>query len=469
MYATTTAANLSDAQTALLEKVHMDPVRLYSILAGLSNQVQGMKRVTKVNQRAYQIHQELYPGGSMQVVDRDGGGLGSGSGPRAAKLQGGIYYLNFGIELTDKLMSQTEGGAPGGGSANGGSVIDAFKLSVANGMQTISRHLDRYLWNDGTGYVTEGASAATSSTGVSSFTFMDPTDFRGVSHMLEGMAVDVYNSAGTKCTNATRSGYPFIIDQIDWSAKKVYLLGQVSNPLGGGAATGMRLAVVGLGSGVVGFSSPVSFSSAWPYGTDTFLHGIPYANDTMTGDYYLGTLRSTRPNMNCKTYDGNRSYWSSFMTQNVRDQLLDGRGAEALNGLEGYVHMAQRVQVQATGQAITNFPRQARSEITDPMPSAGKDSMVRFEWADTMHTIVPQQYRNRIDYCNWSVWERPEDFPGPRPLKMPEGGFGQRLVDLTTGGRRSIVQWLWEASLDFCCLDPGIQACITNLAVPVNY
>ncbi len=466
MYASSTAANLSDAQTALLEKVHMDPVRLYSILAGLSNNIQGMKRVTKVNQRAYQIHQELYPGGSMQIVDRDGGSLGSGSGPRAAKLQGGIYYLNFGIELTDKLMSQTEGGAPGGGSANGGSVIDAFKLSVANGMQTISRHFDRYLWNDGTGYLTEGAAASpapSSSTGVSSFTFKGGSDYRGVSHLLEGMAVDIYNSAGTKCTNATRATYPFIIDQIDWAAKTVYLLGQVSNPLGGGAAAGMRLAVVGLPS------TPTSFSSAWPYGTDTFLHGIPYANDTNLADYYLGTLRSTRPNMNCKTYDGNTSFWSTFMTQNVRDQLLDGRGAEALNGLEGYVHMAQRVQVQATGQAITNFPRQAKSEILDPAPSSGRDAMVRFEWSDTMHNIVPQQFRNRIDYINWSVWERPEDFPGPRPLKMPEGGFGQRLVDLSTGGRRSIVQWLWEASLDFCCLDPGIQACITNLAVPVNY
>lgn len=464
MLAGTVTASLSDMQTALLEKVRMDPIQLYSVFEGITKRIGGMKRVEKVNTRAYQIHQQKYPGGVWQVVDRDGGSLGVGSGPSAAKMSGGFYYHTFGVELTDKLMFQTD--TQGGGSANGGAVINAFKQSVGNAMQTIVRHLDRYFFGDGTGLLTENGSATGSWASGSTYTFAGASDYRGVSHLLEGMAVEVWPTAlGAKRANATNAGYPFIIDSIDWQTKVVNLIGTVT-----GAVSTDRLAVVGIAS-PANAGPNGTFGAGWPFSDDVFIHGIPYANDTNTAHYYLSVLRSTRPNINARKFDaGGTVFFNSLMTQSIRDQLLDSRGTEALSGLMGICHMAQRVQVQATGASITNFPRQGVQDVVDILPRSGSDGLKPFEWGEVEHIILPQQFKNKIDYLNFDMWERIEDFPGPRPLKTEgSNGFGFRKVDVVTGGQKSIMQWIWEASLDYCCVDPGRQGTIINLPVPSGY
>lgn len=479
MLSTTVTANLSDFQVALLESIRKDPVKLYSQFRGLSQRVGGMKRVTKVNNRAYRIVQKRYAGGTLQKINPDGGSLGTGSGPSASEMYGGFFYGTFGIELTDKLMSQTD---TVGSGTNGGAMMNAFTESVGEAMQTLVMHMDRYLFGSGNGLLTEGASATGSWSGGTTYTFNGASDYVGCNWLIPGMAVYLIASNLTtwKPQIGTRANHPYIVDNIDWGTKTVYLIGSPTTP-----ATGDRLTVVGISS-TAGASGGGLFGSAgwgpaapavgangdWPLNQaasgDSWIHGIQYANNNDGASYYLGVQRSTRPQLLPQSVNAAASYWSPFHTHDLRDKLIESAGPDALTGLVGIVHMVQRKQTQATGLSITTAPiTMGGQDVKDPVPTTGPDGLKPFVWGDVNHEIYPQQPRNRVDYVNWSLWETAADFEGPRPI-MTGGQPSFRIIDVATGGQTTRQQWMWEFSRDYICVDPWRQGYIYNLAIPTT-
>jgi hypothetical protein len=462
MQSNTTTANLADFQVALLEHIRQDPVKLYSKFMGLSQKIGGMKRVEKVNERAYKILQKKYAGGTLQKIDYDGGSLGVGSGPASVQMFGGIFYGTFGIELTSKLMSQTEVKGTG---MTGGAAINAFAESVGEAMQTMVYHMDRYLFTSGNGVLTAPASATGTWSGGITYTFNGPTDFVNCNWLKEGMAVHIWdtNLATPKPQASPRTGYPFIIDSIDWASRTVSLIGTPSVA----AASTDRLTVVGL-AGNGGPATPSTFTSGYPLtpaSGDSWIHGIPYAHDDTGANYFLGVQKSTRPQLLPQKVDAASAFWTPFMTQDLRDKFIESCGPDALNGLFGIVHMVQRKQASMAGTAITNFPKTSQTGIVDMSATTGPDGLQEFEWGDINHIILPQQPRNRIDYMNLANWEQVYDFEGPRPIMNGSQAFF-RIIDTTTGGQTTRLQWMWEFSKDFVCVDPWREGFIKNLGVP---
>lgn len=458
-------ANIGDFNVALLESIRENPVELYSKFPGLSQKIGGMRRVEKVNDRAYKILQKAYSGGTLQKINYDGGSYGVGSGPRMSQMFGGIFYGTFGVELTAKAMSQTE---KRGSGMDGGATTSIFAESVGDAMETMVMHFDRYIWGTGDGVLTNAAAAtSTPSAGYTAYDFTNATDYITWTRLVKGMAVAVADSAlSTFRANGSRAGFPFIVDSINDTTNQVILLGTVT-----GAASTDRLTVVGL-AGNGGPSLPVTFQSGWPLTPatgDSWMHGIPYANDATGSNYYLGVQRSTRPELLAKNVNlAGTSYWNSLHTQQFRDKILNACGPEALTGLEGYCHMAQRLQAQSVGLAISNFPKTQSTGIVDPLPGTGPDGMTAFEFGEIRHNIYPMQDKSRIDYINWSLWEKVEDFPGPRPLMTNNGEMGFTIIDTTTGGQTTRKQWMWEFSGDWVCVDPWRQGYISNIQVPAG-
>jgi hypothetical protein len=119
-------------------------------------------------------------------------------------------------------------------------------------------------------------------------TFAGAGDTLGIGRLREGMAVNVWNTAGN--TKRVSNPTPTIIDHIDYSGKVVYLQGTTA-----GLIAGDVLAVANLTSD----TSLTSFSSAWP-GTpgtpgplsgDTWRHGMHQRRDA--DQLLLGAAQAT--------------------------------------------------------------------------------------------------------------------------------------------------------------------------------
>lgn len=467
-----------DAYPAMIEAIAPEVPRIFEQTDRLSKLI-GKGKAIPISDRFCREVILKYVGGTFQAFDPDNGVVGTGSGLATTSFQIGYYYSNYGVALSFRAKDTTQ--------TAGQSKIEVFATQQTEAMKELAVWEDIQLHTDGTGLLTNASSAVTATT----MTFASSSDTLGVNLLREGMAVFVCavgtgtigevptgttaDTGGVLRANATKAGYPAIITNIDYDARKVTFDSTIT-----GISTGDRIQIVGVPNGVAftaGLGGTQTGNSNWPgggatppvwSGTDSFRHGIPYANAVDTTLYYGGLNRATVNQINPVAYNIQGAPMTANHVLIIRDRLTQKRDQSAISGLFGICHMSQRAQAMNVGIAVSEWQRNssANETLLDLMPkNIGYEES--FVVGGMVHYMSKRQPRDRVDYFNPKLWGRAELFAGPRPMSW--GGQTVMPTWSSSGQLQAGLQMFWEQSFDWYCQDPGAQMVLYNCGIPQGY
>lgn len=447
------SSSITDIVESHIENVRKELPSLFESSQQLAGKINVDKNVVPINRKLYRIPIEVRPGGVYGKFVADGGSLGSGTALKLNSLKAGYYYSRLAFQLTEEMIATTEGQTQ--------ATVDAFAREMARGIETAQIHADIELHGDGTGVLTNAATAQGGTT--LTFGAAVTTDPFNVGRLREGMAVDVWDSGLTTKRAGAGSG-PVIIESINYESKLV-TFDQTITALAGTD----RLAFAGMDA--YGPATPTSFSSTWPatgtaagLGGDSWRHGIYYSNDNTAANYYLGVQKSTIPQLLPGYVSAASGALSVQHGLQLLDKLRQRRDETQLAGLLGVFHQKQREAHVASGMHIVNKPMNSPSfgPSLDILPSNTGYSDV-FEFAGIPCCISKRQRQDRVDFINPAKWGRAE----VQALDFYERG-GKRLFEgrNTSGEVTALWQWFYIAGYDYVNHDPGCGGYIDGLLVP---
>ncbi len=440
-----------------LEMVRKTMVELYNDSDQIAGKVRAAKggRVT-VSRYLYRIPLELYLGGNFHKINMDGGAMGTGTGMANTYVTAGFISTARSYIVTDEQASTT--------GTTEQSNVNVMARQLAKAAHQAQIDDDITLHQDGTGKLTYLSSATN---GTTTLTFADPADNIGINRLVQGMTVDAWDATGATKRVPTSGTAPTYITNIDYANNIVTL----SQSIASLTSTDI-LAFPNLD--VYGPAALTSFSSTWPGGAltngpgltgDSFRHGIYYANDTTTSNYYLGRLKSTISQLLPSGVDGSSSALTFDMVLKGLDLITQRRDQSAMKGLMGIYHMKQRRSLFGQGVNISNWNRGqsgVQKEMPDLMPSNTAYDAT-FDTCGVACTVDLRQYTNRVDYVNFDLWGRAQT----EDLHFKKVG-GQTVFPVFDGdgSMTTQVQFHMVSEFDYCCFDPGIGLVISNLLVP---
>lgn len=439
-----------------LEQVRKTMVELYNDSDQIAGKVKAAKggRVT-VSRYLYRIPLELFLGGNFHKINMDGGAMGAGTGMSNTFVTAGYIATARSYIVTDEQASTT------GTTEQSNVNVMARQLAKATHQAQVDD--DITLHTDGTGKLTNASSATN---GTTTLTFAAAGDTLGINRLVQGMTVDVWDATGaTKRAGATSA--PTWITNIDY-ANNIVTLSQAITTI---TATDL-LAFPALD--VYGPATLVSFSSTWPGGAltngpgltgDSFRHGIYYANDATSSNYYLGRLKSTISQLLASRVDGASSGITFDMVLKGLDQITQRRDASAMKGLQGIYHMKQRRSLFGQGVNISNWNR-GQSGVQKNMPDLMPDNTAydaTFDTAGVSCCVDLRQYTDRVDYVNFDLMGRAQT----EELHFKKVG-GQTVFPVFDGdgAMTTQVQFHMVSEFDYVNYDPGVGMYIDALLVP---
>lgn len=444
---------VTDTTATQLEQVSKDMVELYNDSDQLAGKVKAKnKGNVTISRYLYRQPLELYLGGNFHKINMDGGTLGQGTGMKNT-------FVTFGFIATARSYIVTDEQASTTGSSEQ-SNVDVMARQLAKATRQAQIDDDIALHGDGTGKLTNPSSAVSSTT----MTFAAATDTLGINRLVQGMCVDVWDTTGAT-KRAGAAAVPTYITNIDY-ANKIVTLSQAITAI---TATDL-LAFPALD--VYGPSTLVSFSSTWPAGGltngpgltgDSFRHGIQYANDYTTSNYYGGKLKSTISQLLPSRVDGTGSTITFDMVLKGLDLITQRRDKDAMKGLEGIYHMKQRRSLFGQGVNISNWNRgQTSDKMPDLMPS-NIDYDATFDTCGVTCSVDLRQDEARVDYLNFSLWGRAQT--GDLHFKKVSGNTVFPCFDVD-GNMTTQVQFHLVNEMDYFSRDPGIGLVVDSLVVP---
>jgi hypothetical protein len=430
------------------------------------------KTITNLSRYLYRIPLKMYRGGVHGKYSANGGTMPTGSGMKLTSLQAGYIYTITMFQVTDEQVDLSQNTKQ--------SVIDVMSQTLADGMMEAAVADDQWLHTDGTGELTNGCDTPATTTTTATMTFNAATDTLGVSRLREGMAVEVWDSTGaTKRAPTAGANTPLKIETIDYSTNTVVFDGTVVGMTAGDMITFYNLDVYGP-------ATLTSFSAGWPatgaltgtYGSvttgygglinDSGRHGLYYAHNFSTGNYYLGKLKSSYPQLSPTSINANNQDLSFAHGFALQDKIRKRRTGADADNLFGIFPLSQRFKVFDIGVSIATKPLQGEQfgKALDLQPDNAKYKDT-FNYCNMECIVSKRQYSDRIDFVNLSNWGRAEVFP-LRPYKKPNGdtSFEGRA---STGALAAYTMFGFQAAYDFVCFDPGKEGAIINCAVPQLY
>lgn len=451
------AVSVIDVVYAQIERVRnkLQPIfESSSEVAGMIKKAGGDK--VEVSRYLYRIPLQQFRGGNFHKYNADGGSLGIGTGMLISSLQAGYITTVRSYRVTDEEKDTS--------SSSAQSVVNVFQKTLADAMTEAQIDDDITLHTDGTGILTNTSSAISGST---IMTFAGATDTLGINRLREGMCVDVWDATGANKRAPSSGTAPTFIVTIDYSNKIVTL----SQGIASLAATDI-LAFPNLD--VYGPSTLVSFSSTWPAGGltngpgltgDSFRHGLYYANDSTTSNYYLGKLKSTIPQLLATRVNASSSAFTFAMVLQGLDAVTQRRDKDATKGLKGICHMKQRQAIFQIGVNISNIYLKGGE-------SGGKNSDLmasNIEYTDSFDLcgiptmLSKRQYTDRIDFINPSLWGRAQT----HDIRFKNVG-GKTVFEVrgSDGTISASTEFHIEQAFDFVDYDPGVGFYIDGLSVP---
>jgi len=416
------------------------------------------RTIKNLSRYLYRYPIKLYRGGTGGKYNANGGALPPGTSMKLSSLQAGYIYYARTYRVSDEEVDLTNN--------TKASVVDVLSTLMAEGVDEMAVDDDIALHGDGTGLLTNGSSAVSSTT----MTFAAADDYLGIAMLREGMAVDVWDSTGaTKRALTTPADGPLVIIAIDDTNNIVTFNTAVT-----GITAGDKIAFKDMDA--YGPTALTTGSSAWPatnaltsetgLGGDSFRHGIRYAHDDNSSSYFNGKQRSVLPKMIPIKVNGEGQQITFAMGMDGLDRLDKRRNPGVRKGLIGIFPMNQRSVVQDIGVVIANKPIQGKFGDSVDMAPSNIDQTQTFEYCGMTCHVSKRQPQNRVDFVNPSKnWGRAELWPGTRPYKDMNGNTTWRVVDTSTGLPKTLTEFGWHSAYDFVCFDPGSEFYIDNLAV----
>lgn len=430
-------------------------VELYEMSDQVAGNIRkaGADRVN-ISRYLYRMPIEQYLGGNFHKINMDGGSMGIGTGLKNSYLTAGFIATARSYRVTDEQQSTT--------GTNTQSTINVLQRTLSKAVRQAQIDDDITLHTDGTGKLTNASSATN---GTTTLTFANTTDTLGINRLKEGMTVDIWDTTGATKRAPSSGTAPTTITNIDYSNKVVTL----SQTIASLTSTDL-LAFPNLD--IYGPSALTSFSSTWPGGAlttgagltgDSFRHGMYYANDNTTSNYYLGRLKSTISQLLPSFVDGQSGTLTFDMVLKGLDQLLQRRDTTATKGLKGVYHMKQRRSLFGQGVNVSNWNRgQASDKMPDLMPS-NVDYDSTFDTCGVPCIISKRQYEDRVDYLNFKLWGRVQTKDPDFKKIGSENIFAVRSSD---GTMNTEIEFHWVSEFDYACFDPGCGFYASSLLVP---
>ena len=422
------------------------------------------KNIENLSRYLYRFPLEKYIGGTYAKYSANGGTLPQGSGMNLTSLQAGFFYSILMFQVSDEQVDLSQN--------TNQSVVDVMARTLSKGMIEAAVMDDVSLHNDGTGELTAvvGTQSSDSKPTTSSLTFNTAGDYLGVSRLREGMVVDVWDYLGANKRTGITSGTLLIIDTINYDTNTVTFNQAVSDMVSGDL-------IAFNGMDAYGPSTLTSFSSGWPATSalttsagltnDTFRHGIYYAHDFNSSNYYLGKQKSTLPQIQATKIDANNQqlqFWHGFAGL---DRIRKRRSPDAAKGLIGIFPMAQRQVVFELGVSLATKPLAGQNfgGSVDLLPS-NNNYQDTFNYCDMTCYVSKRQFNNRVDFFNLKNWSRATVFDLRPYEKQGRTVFEGRA---SSGYLAAYSQFGFHASYDFVDHDPGSEFAVVNCSVPSNY
>lgn len=447
---------------------HLENVRpmlqpLYERSSQLAGLIHDTGETQKISRYLFRIPLKKFAGGSFAKVSGNNGAMPLGHSGSTTHLTSGYFISMFSFRLTQEQIDTTQGGQQ--------SIYDVLEDSLDEAIEGQQVHDDIALHTDGTGKLTNGASAVSAGS-TSTMTFAAATDRVGINRLREGMSVEVWNNAGSTKRSTVSGNVPIII-AINYTTKVVTLNENISGLSASGGGDILTFA----GLDAYGPSTLASFQSSWPTAPasqvaaglsgDSFRHGMYYYNDATAANYVLGVQKSALPQL-LPAYvsaSGALNFSHGLKIYNNLQQRRSGEGMNALAGLLGVVHMKQREQIFNIGVAIANKDVEGNKfgSSLDLLP-ANHNYTDKVDFAGIVCTVDKRQNEDRLDYINPQKWGRSQ----LKELDYWGADMGRKFFEGRNGDGRPTLSWEWSlmCSFDYYNVDPGCQGYIDGLSIP---
>ena len=454
-------ATVIDTVASQLEQVSTAVINIFEESDQISALIKrNSKDITGLSRYLYRFVLRQFDGGTFAKYSANQASLPKGTGQLLTSLQAGYFYTMLMFRVTDEQVDES--------ASSKSAVVNVMSSTLASGTDNAAVMDDIAFHGDGTGKLTNSSSATTSTT----MTFATAGDTLGISRLREGLAVDVWDSAGaTKRAITTAADGPLHILTINYNTNVVTLNTAVT-----GITDGDILAFQGMDS--YGPSTLTSFSAGWPATSaltatggltnDSFRHGLYYAHNFTDSNYYLGKLKSTLPQIAPTEIPASNQPLSWSHGFQLIDKVQQRRSMQAANSLTWIFPLGQREVVFESGVAIsTKFVSGDQfGKNYDPTPNNNDYNDV-FNYVNCKAYVSKRQYSDRIDAIQLKNWGRAEVFPGVRPYS--KGGRTIFEGRESTGLLSSYSEFGWQAAYDYVCYDPGVEGAVTGLQVPANF
>ena len=426
----------------------------------ISGRIQSSSKVEQISRYLYRAPFERQPGGIFGKYNPDGGAFHLGSSLDMLHLTAGYVPSQLSYRATQEQIKSTENREV--------AVTPYLARQMASATRTFQIMLDIAFFGSGTGVLTDSSSAITGTSGLTL-----GTGNLGVSRLRQGMGVDVWDvNLSTKRSPASAAS-PLYIVSIDYANRKVVLNQNVT-----GLTQGDVLAFKGLDS-TFSAGSPAaltSFAAGWPtapgsqtanqvLGGDSYMHGMYYAHDAITTNYFLGQLKSTVPTLLSENVAVNGAITFSHGKQ-LLDQLATRWDESVTAGIEFIFHPTQARQVWEIGAAISNVYVAGANklgsipDLGDPKTQSGET----FSYCGKTAHIWKRQDPTRVDAIRFQDWGRTQAWP----FQLYDQFDGRKFIQgYDSDGRpTTYIEWVHTYAADWICFNPGKSGYLSGLTVP---
>lgn len=369
----------------------------------------------------------VYRGGDFGVFSYDEGDLGDGSGMKLVAMTVGYFPTKIGFAVSSLAAEAT--------ATSQQAVVNVFRKQLGEGLKELQAYDDVSFHQDGTGVIA-ASDGLTAPTGTTTYT-LEPNF--GFQRLRLNQPVDVYQNdlTATRGTNVRVASW-------NWAARTVTLSGTITGP-----ALDDVLAFAGM--------SPTLSVGSYQNGLYTF-------NNSAASGTTLGLNRANYPEIVSPYITASGPLVPAHGLA-LKDQLIQRRDEEVLNGMIGIIHMAQRAAIYLSGIAISEWHRGASDKMIDITPS-GSDYKTEVTWNDVKHYVSKRQDRSRVDWINPKLWGR---------VMIHETKFheveGRRIFELrgSNGNVKAGMRFFLIQAQNFYSADPGGGAFIGSLTLPPTY
>jgi len=380
-------------------------------------------QVEVIGERDFRVNYLTQEGGRFGTYNPDGGALGRGTAAKGGTLISSFFSLRLNFELTELAKRAT--------SSRQISQINALKRATKAGVPEFSNYCDMVFHGSGSAVM----ATATAHAVVSSKSVYTMDTITGVQNLRRGQYVMVYD---TGLTAARDSGASFMIEQIDYENRKVYLSATVTS-----AAATDKLVFEGVSG-----ASPTS------------VNGIKYFHSSATSGTTLGVNRANELEIVTPyvSAGGKPTHMKALL---LNHKALKKRG-EIPNGMVFLVAPEQEANMRSQVTSISNFDL-SRGNITKDI---GAKSQKTFTFGGTPCRLDIHQDTDRIDGLVPGDWIRAV-LPGG-DIGYYEDDNGNRFFNLwaADGGPAAGTWFGWVLHENFVNQNPGGAAFMDGCTQP---